>query len=48
MISARATQTLRSFYFDLALPTDRVQVNGKPATFEHQGFADVRVAAGCS
>ncbi len=42
-ISARATQTLRSFYFDLGLPTDRVQVNGKPATFEHQGFADVRV-----
>ncbi len=43
MISARASQTLRSFYFDLALPTNQVQVNGKPATFEHQGFADVKV-----
>ena len=42
-ISARATQALESFYFDLALPTKRVSVNGQPATFEQQGFAGVPV-----
>jgi aminopeptidase N len=43
VISARATQTLRSFYFDLALTTDRVLVNGQPAAFSKSGFSDVRV-----
>jgi aminopeptidase N len=42
-ISARANQSLESFYLDLALPTTRVSVNGQPATFEREGFADVRV-----
>ena len=42
-ISARASQSLESFYFDLALPTTRVSVNGQPATVERQGFADVEV-----
>ena len=42
-ISARALQPLSSFYFDLALQTDRVSVNGKDAAFEKRGFADVRV-----
>jgi aminopeptidase N len=43
MMSARATQTLKSFYFDLALTTDRVTVNGQPATFTKFGFQDVQV-----
>jgi aminopeptidase N len=42
-ISARATQQLNSFYYDLALHTDGVQVNGQPATFAQQGFSDVYV-----
>jgi aminopeptidase N len=42
-ISARALQPLSSFYFDLALQTDQVSVNGKDAAFEKRGFADVRV-----
>ena len=42
-ISARANQPLESFYLDLALPTTRISVNGQPATFEKQGFADVQV-----
>jgi aminopeptidase N len=42
-ISARASQLLDSFYLDLALPTTRVVVNGQPATFERQGFADVHI-----
>ncbi len=43
VISARATQTLKSFYFDLALTTNRVTVDGQPAKFEHSGFQDVQV-----
>jgi aminopeptidase N len=43
VISARATQPLKSFYFDLALTTDQVQVNGQPATFTRSGFQDVLV-----
>jgi aminopeptidase N len=43
VISARATQTLAAFYFDLALTTDRVLVDGRAAGFEHSGFQDVRV-----
>jgi aminopeptidase N len=42
-ISARATQSLESFYFDLALPATRVTVNGQPAAFQRRGFADVEV-----
>ncbi|HWJ52497.1 MAG TPA: M1 family metallopeptidase [Propionibacteriaceae bacterium] len=42
-ITARATQSLESFYFDLALPTTGVRVNGQPAAFDPQGFADVEV-----
>jgi aminopeptidase N len=42
-ITAQATQFLESFYVDLALQTDRVQVNGKEATFEKQDFQDVEV-----
>lgn len=43
LIDARATQTLTSFYFDLALHTDQVLVNGDQATFAKSGFQDVRV-----
>jgi aminopeptidase N len=42
-ITARATQFLESFYVDLALQTDRVQVDGEEATFEKQDFQDVQV-----
>lgn len=42
-ISARSTQSLESFYFDLALDTDRVLVNGNEAEFELEGFQDVKV-----
>jgi aminopeptidase N len=42
-ISARATQQLNSFYFDLALHTDKVTVNGVPAESIARGFSDVYV-----
>jgi aminopeptidase N len=42
-ISARATQQLNSFYFDLALHTDKVSVNGVPAESVARGFSDVYV-----
>jgi aminopeptidase N len=42
-ITARATTTLRSFFFDLVLGTDSVQVNGQPAEFDAQGYQDVEV-----
>jgi aminopeptidase N len=42
-ITARASQPLSSFYFDLALQTDKVEVNGKNASFERRDFQDVRV-----
>ena len=42
-ITATATQRLDSFYLDLAVPTEAIKVNGKPATFAKEGFADVRV-----
>jgi aminopeptidase N len=42
-ITARATQFLESFYVDLALQTERVQVDGQEATFEKQDFQDVQV-----
>ncbi len=41
--SARATHELRSFYVDLALKTDRVLVNGAPATFVKRGFQNVQI-----
>ena len=42
-ISARATQQLNSFYFDLALQTDKVTVNGVAAESIARGFSDVYV-----
>ena len=42
-IIARATQQLNSFYFDLALHTDKVSVNGVPAESVARGFSDVYV-----
>src|SRR5215211_649467 len=42
-ISARATQHLNSFYFDLALHTDSVTVNGVPVESIARGFSDVYV-----
>ena len=42
-ISARATQHLNSFYFDLALHTDSVTINGSPAESIARGFSDVYV-----
>src|SRR4029450_7220867 len=42
-ISARATQQLNAFYFDLALHTDKVTVNGVPAESMARGFSDVYV-----
>ena len=42
-ISARATQPLNSFYFDLALHTDKVSVNGVPAESIARGFSDVHI-----
>jgi aminopeptidase N len=42
-ISARATQSLNSFYFDLALHTDNVTVNGVQAESIARGFSDVYV-----
>src|SRR5829696_6299668 len=42
-ITARAGQPLSSFYLDLALQTDNVQVNGRDASFETQGFQNVRI-----
>ncbi len=42
-IIARASQPLSSFYLDLALQTDKVEVNGEDAKFEKRDFQDVRV-----
>ena len=42
-IIARAGQPLSSFYLDLALHTDKVQVNGRDARFETRDFQDVRI-----
>lgn len=42
-ITATATRPLKSFYVDLALTTDAVQVDGAPAVFEQSGFADVKI-----
>ena len=43
VISARSTQQLESFFVDLALPVDKVLVNGQPAETAKQGFADVEI-----
>lgn len=42
-IAARATEELASFYVDLALPVTRVRVDGADATFELEGFQDLRI-----
>src|SRR3954447_26251032 len=42
-ISARATQPLNSFYFDLVLHTDKVTINGVPAESSTRGLSDVYV-----
>lgn len=42
-MTARSTQPLRSFYVDLALNTDAVEVNGRPADFVLQGFQDLQI-----
>jgi aminopeptidase N len=42
-ITARATQTLASFFYDLALPTHQVVVDGREARFEQRGAFDVKV-----
>ena len=42
-ISARATQQLNSFYFDLVLHTNKVTINGVPAEAIARGFSDVYV-----
>ena len=43
VISAHSTQRLESFFVDLALPVDKVLVNGQPADFAKQGFADIKI-----
>ena len=43
IISARATQQLNSFYFDLVLHTNKVSINGVPAEAIARGFSDVYV-----
>jgi aminopeptidase N len=43
VISAHSTQRLESFFVDLALPVDKVLVNGQPAEVAKQGFADVKI-----
>ena len=43
VISAHSTQRLDSFFVDLALPVDKVLVNGQQAETAKQGFADVKI-----
>ena len=42
-ITARATQDLSSFYYDLVLATSSVTVNGQPADVTQHGLSDVQV-----
>jgi aminopeptidase N len=42
-ITARATQDLSSFYYDLVLRTDAVTVDGRPAGVEQEGLQDVKI-----
>ncbi|MCW2802752.1 MAG: hypothetical protein QOF52_905 [Propionibacteriaceae bacterium] len=42
-ITAKATQPLRTFFVDLALHTDAVRVDGRPASFGQTGFQDLRI-----
>ncbi|GAB3740577.1 M1 family metallopeptidase [Microlunatus parietis] len=43
VITARADQTLPSFYVDLALPVESVLVDGAPARHAKAGFQDVKI-----
>lgn len=42
-ITARATEALQSFFVDLALTVESVEVDGRPATFGRDGFQDVLI-----
>ncbi|HET9647347.1 MAG TPA: M1 family metallopeptidase [Microlunatus sp.] len=42
-ITARATQDLASFYYDLVLATDEVTIGGEPARVAHEGLQDVKI-----
>src|SRR3712207_4543567 len=42
-ITARATATLKSFFYDFLLTTDSVHVNNQPAEFDPQDYQDVKV-----
>lgn len=42
-IAARATASMSSFWFDLALDVSSVTVDGTPAPFRRSGFSDVEV-----
>ena len=41
-ITARATQDLSSFYYDLVLQTDSVTIDGAPAEVQQEGSAERR------
>ena len=43
VVAARATESLSSFYLDLALPASRVWVDDVDAAFALEGFQDLRV-----
>ncbi len=43
VVAARATESLSSFYLDLALPATRVLVDDVDATFALEGFQDLKV-----
>ena len=43
VVAARATESLSSFYLDLALPVSRVRVDEVDAAFALEGFQDLRV-----
>jgi aminopeptidase N len=43
VVAARATESLSSFYLDLALPVSRVRVDEVDAAFSLEGFQDLRV-----
>ena len=43
VVAARATESLGSFYLDLALPVTRVRVDEVDAAFALEGFQDLRV-----
>ena len=43
VVAAQATESLSSFYLDLALPASRVRVDDVDATFVLEGFQDLKV-----